>query len=105
LTSLVKKLDAEAAKKKGVKVCVVFLSNEEGLEAKIKSLIEKEKLTRTDFGIDNPVGPPAYKIAKEADVTAIFYAKRKITANHAYKKGGLTSAEVEKVVASMNTLG
>ena len=45
---------------------MVFLSDESGLEKKVKEFAEKEKLKNTALTIDQPSGPEDYKIAKEA---------------------------------------
>jgi len=99
LTSLVKKVDA-VNKDKGNKMAsyVVFLSDEEGIEKKLKGLSEKEKLAKTYFTIDNPAGPDGYKIDKSADVTVVFYVGKKVKSNHAFKKGELTADEIDKLL-------
>jgi hypothetical protein len=70
LTSLVKKLDKATADNKSCRMgsFVVFLSNEEGLEQKLKDLVKKANLKNTVLTIDNVSGPRGYGIAKEADV-------------------------------------
>jgi pantothenate kinase len=104
LASLAKKVDAEVGKNSDMRAAFVFLSNEEGLEAKIKTFSQKEGLKNVSFGIDNPVGPPAWKIAKEADVTAILYKGRKFAANHAFKKGGLDAKGVDAIVGDISKI-
>ena len=47
---------------------VVFLSDSEDLNAKLKELAEKEKINNTVLSIDNPAGPKGYKVSKDADV-------------------------------------
>src|SRR5436190_2061386 len=61
LTSLVKKIDAETAKHKSDRMgsFVVFLSDDEGLQNKLKDLADKESIKTTVLTIDNPAGPPA----------------------------------------------
>jgi len=73
LTSLVKKIDAETAKNKGAKMgsFVVFLSEDEKLQDKLKELATKEGIKNTIFSIDNPAGPNGYEVAKDADVTVV----------------------------------
>jgi hypothetical protein len=84
--------------------CVVFLSDEEGLEKKLKDLAEHAGLKNVSLGIDNPAGPKTYKIAKEAEVTVVLYVKGKIKANHAFRKGELTAAAIEAVLADVPKL-
>ena len=75
LTSLVKKIDAETGKNKSAHMgsFVVFLSNDEGMEEKLKELAKKEGLKHTILTLDNPAGPRGYNITKEA---AILFTKR-----------------------------
>src|SRR5262249_25024159 len=103
LTSLVKKIDAETAKHKSDRMgsFVVFLSDDEGLQGKVKDLADKEGIKTCVLTIDNPAGPPAYKVAKDADVTVVLYDRRNVKANHAFKKGELNDQAIERVVADL----
>src|SRR5919109_186316 len=91
LTSLVKKIDTATAEHKACKMgsFVVFCSDDEQLEGKLKELAKKEKLDHIALTIDNPQGPPRYKVAKEADITVVLYQQQKVKANYAFKKGEL----------------
>jgi hypothetical protein len=103
LTSLVKKLDKIVADNKSNKMgsFVVFCSDDDALEKKLKELIKKEDIKNVVLSIDNPAGPGPYKIAKEADITVVLYTKSKVVANHTYKKGGLNDKEIEKILADV----
>jgi hypothetical protein len=59
LTSLVKKLDAATSENAGARMgsFIVFCSDEEGLEAKLKELAKKEELTKIVLTIS--ITPPA----------------------------------------------
>jgi hypothetical protein len=100
LTSLVKKIDAATAKHSDCRMgsFVVFLSDEEQLEKKLKEVADKDKLEHTVLTIDNPAGPKAYNIAKEADVTVVLYTHHNVKANYAFRKGELKDDDVEKIV-------
>jgi len=54
---------------------------------------------------DDPVGPPSYKLADDADVTVIVFEKRKVTANFAFRKGELDDAAVRLVADQLSRLG
>src|SRR4051812_21483814 len=99
LTSLVKKIDAQTAKNKSAHMgsFVVFLSNDEGMEEKLKDLAKKEGLKHTILTLDNPAGPRGYNITKEADITVGLYNKREVKANHAYKKGEFKAKDIETI--------
>jgi hypothetical protein len=103
LTSLVKKFDAVVGEKK-MKSFVVFLNDDEKLPDELKALSVKEKIKNTPFAVDNPAGPGAYKIAKEADVTVLLYNKHKVEANHAFRKGELTPQAVETIVKDLSKI-
>jgi hypothetical protein len=107
LTSLVKKLDAATAKNKGCNMgsFVVFLSDEEGLEKKLKDLAKKEDLKKIILAsMSTPSGPTRYKIAKDAAVTVVLYTQQNVKANYAFKKGELKDKDVEKIVADVKKI-
>ena|SRR5438552_505290 len=106
LTSLVKKIDEATGKNSDCKMgsFVVFCSDEEGLEGKLKDLAKNEKLEHVILTIDNPQGPQRYKVAKEADVTVVLYQKQKVKANFAFKKGKMKDEDVNKIVKDLSKI-
>jgi hypothetical protein len=104
LTSLVKKLDAASAKNKDLGTFVVFLGQEGDLKDKLKDLAKEHNIQNTILTIDNPAGPPKYKIAKDADVTVLFYTQKQVKANHAFKKGELKKSDVETIVKDLGKI-
>ena len=106
LTSLVKKIDAETGKNKSARMgsFVVFLSNDEGMEEKLKDLVKKEGLKHTILTLDNPAGPRAYNITKDADVTVVLYSKRTVKANHAYKKGEFKAKDISAILGDVSKI-
>jgi hypothetical protein len=100
VTSLVKKIDAATAKNSSSKMAsfAVFLSDQEGLDKKLKEWADNEKIKKTSLTIDNPAGPENYHIAKNADVTVLLYVHKRVKANYAFKKGQLKSTDIEKIV-------
>jgi hypothetical protein len=103
LTSLVKKIDESAVKNSsaGMNNFVVFLSDSEGLEKKLKALAKKLDLKKTILTIDNPAGPPGYRVAKGADVTVVLYVKKRVKVNHAFKKGELKDKDIKAILAAV----
>jgi hypothetical protein len=101
LASLAKKLDAEVGKKKSTKALIMLLTDSDNGEKQLKEFAEKNGLKNVNLGVDNPTGPPNWKIAKDASVTAIFYKARKIEANHAFGKADFNNKAVETVMGSM----
>jgi hypothetical protein len=106
LASLAKKLDEVATSKIGKKARMgsffVFLSDDEKLEGQLKNLAKKEDLKKVVLTIDNPAGPKAYKISKDAAVTVVLYDRRDVKYNHAYRRASeLTPQAVDQIVAEM----
>jgi hypothetical protein len=106
LGSLLKKIDTATVENKDARMgsFVVFCSDDEGLEKKLKDLASKEKLSKIVLTIDNPSGPTKYKVAKDADVTVVLYDKQTVKANYAFKKGELKSADVDKIVGEVKKI-
>ncbi len=104
LTNLIKKIDAETARNKSARMgsFVVFLSEDENLGHALEALAKKEGIETTILGIlENRAGPPPYKLAKDAHVTVILYVKRKVVANHAFKKGELNAKAIDAILADV----
>ncbi len=101
LTSLVKQIDAINTKNTKIGSFVVFMNDDEKAEDNIKSMAKKQGLEKIVLTLDNPSGPQAYRIAKDADVTVVLYDKRNVKANFAFRKGQLNEAAVEKVIAAV----
>lgn len=106
LTSLVKKLDAAAVENTAKKMgsFAVFLSDDPKLEDSLKDLAKSADLKKFVLSIDNPAGPAAYKVAKEADVTVVLYNKSKVQANYAFKEGELKDADIEKIIKDISKI-
>jgi hypothetical protein len=106
LTSLVKKIDEATTKnaRAGMASFVVFTSDEEGLDKKLKDLAEKQKLSKCALTIENVAGPKGYKINKDADITVVLYVKKVAKANYAFKKGEFKEADVEKILADLSKI-
>lgn len=103
LTSLVKKIDEATIKNKSRDMgsFVVFLSDSETLEKELKDLAAKNNLKQCVLTIDSPAGPKGYHVARDADITVVLYKERKVEANHAFKKGEMKAADIEKIIADI----
>ena len=49
-------------------------------------------------------GPPAYKLAKDADVTVMLFVKEKVVANFAFRAGELDDKAIEKLMKNVPKL-
>ena len=106
LSSLLKHFDTAVAKNKDadMRSFAVFLSEDsEEMEAKLKALAEKEKISENVplAIVEDISGPPAYKIDKDAEVTVLLYTKGKVVSNFAFKAGELQEKHVKAIVADL----
>jgi hypothetical protein len=106
LTSLVKKIDEATVENNHNRMgsFVVMLNDDESLEKQLKELAEKEKLQKIVLTIDNPAGPKAYKISKDADVTVLLYTQGTVKVNHAFRKGEMKDEDAKKIVDDLSKI-
>ena len=83
---------------------VVFCSDSDKLEGKLKEFADKAKLKNVVLSIESAEGPEKYNISKGADVTVVLYKERVVVSNFTFEKGKLTEKDVEKVVSSIGNL-
>jgi hypothetical protein len=53
---------------------------------------------------DDPVGPPSYKLAEDADVTVVVFTQRKVVANFAFRQGELDESAVKRIADELSRL-
>lgn len=106
LANLIERIDAATGKNTDCKMgsFVVFLSDDQALEKDLKKLADQKALKHTVLSIDNPAGPQNYNVSKDADITVVLYKERKVKANHAFKKGELKRADIEKVLGDVTKI-
>ena len=106
VAKLLKQLDEATAKNSKAEMgsYAVFCSDEKGLDKQLEKLASEQKLTKLILSIDNPAGPEKYKIAKDAEVTVLFYNNFEVKANHAFRKGELSDAAITKVVGDVTKI-
>ncbi|GEM_PF-442622 len=106
LSSLLKELDKAVAKNKAadMRSFAVFLTDDsDAMEKKIKELAEKEKISENVplTIVEDPAGPPNFKVDKDAEVTVLLYSKGEVVKNFAYKAGALKDKDVKAIVAEL----
>jgi hypothetical protein len=106
VSALIKKLDACTVKNGSCSMgsYAVFMSDSETLPEQLKGLAEKAKLTKLVLSIDNPSGPKAYEISKDAAVTVLLYKDVTVSANFAFKTGELNEKAITKVVNDVSKI-
>jgi hypothetical protein len=102
LTSLVKKVDKATADNKGnMGSFVVFCSDDEKLEDKLKDLAKSEKIKSTILTIDSNRAGPYSNFSAKADVTVMLYVNKKVKANHTFEKGKMKAKQIAAVLADL----
>jgi hypothetical protein len=103
LLNLLSRLDAATAhhRQEQMGSFVVFLSDEAGLKEKLQRTAKERGLKQIVLAIDAPAGPDGFAVAKDADVTVVLYNEHLVMANHAFRKGELTGAASEKILADL----
>jgi hypothetical protein len=106
VTKLIKKVDECTAKHGDCSMgsFVVFLSDMEGLDQKLKAMAEEKGIKKCVLSIDNPAGPKGYKVAQNADVTVVLYTDRTVKANHSFKKGELTDKDIDTIIQDVSKI-
>jgi hypothetical protein len=105
LARLVKGLDKalEDHKGKELRAWVTLLSDDQtSLDPKVVKWADKHAVRRVPLGVfEDVVGPPAYKLAGDADVTVLLYVKQKVVSNFAFRGGELTEARADLVLKEL----
>jgi len=66
----------------------------------------KQKGLALPVGVfDDPVGPPSYKLAEDADVTVVIFVDHQVTANFAFRARELNDKAVVRVADEVARLG
>ena len=102
LASLVKQIDKKIGENGKLKGFVVILTKEgDKTKEDLKKLAADASIHHVPLTMhQDPVGPPDYEIAKDADYTVLMWKRHKVTANHAFK-GALTDDDIHTIVADI----
>ena len=102
MTSLVKELNAAVLVNKDKKMAaftVVLTEDADKTEEQLKALAKSANINSVPLTLlEGTAGPPAYKIAKDAEVTVLLWRGLKVKANHAFAKGKLNAEAIKKIV-------
>lgn len=103
LVRLLARLDAATAEHRQQEMgsFVVFLNEREGLAEQLKEVAKKHALKHVALTIDKPDGPEGFQVAADAEVTVVLYHRYQVQANHAFRKGELGDAAIEKILADV----
>lgn len=105
LGKLTQKLDKAVTDHKAteLKSWVTFLSNDQvQLDPQVVAWGKKHAIRNVPLGVfEDAGGPPAYRIARDAEVTVLLSVKQKVLANFAFRTGELTDERIEEVVKAV----
>ena len=79
---------------------VVFCSDDKKLEDRLKRRPPRSGSSAA-LTIEPPAGPDDYKIAKDAEVTVIYYVDKTVKVNRAFRKGELNAKAIDALVADL----
>ena len=98
--------DTEMAKQKdaGFKAWLTQVTKTADLDGLAK-WAQKQGLKGCPVGaFEDADGPPAYKLAADADVTVMLFVKEKVVANFAFRAGELTDEKIQEVTRALPEL-
>lgn len=105
LGRLVHKLDKamQDHQKVELKSWVTFLAEDQtALDAKVVEWGKKSATGNVPLMVfEDLVGPPAYVLAREADVTVLLSVNQKVVANYAFRTGELNDAAIENILGAL----
>jgi hypothetical protein len=108
LAGLVKKLDAavdthRAAQLRG---WVTFLAADQtAWDGKIGAWARQHGVKQVPLGVfEDEVGPPTYRLAREADITILLANKKSVVANFAFRAKELNDDAIATIIKSVDAL-
>jgi hypothetical protein len=105
LGKLVSTLNKAVAEQKAtdLRAWVTFLTDDQvSLDPKVVGWSKKHATGGIPLGVfEDPIGPPAYLLSRDADVTVLLAVKQKVAANFAYRAGELNDAAIFEIVGAL----
>jgi hypothetical protein len=90
-------------KKAELRAWVTFLSDDQAaLDAQVVAWGKKHAIRNTPLGVfESDVGPPSYKLSRDADVTVLLFVERKVVANFAFRSGELNDERTREIIKAL----
>jgi hypothetical protein len=108
LASLVRGVDSEllAHKSEELRAWVTFLSDDQpALDPQLVKWAQDQAIRLVPLAIfEDPGGPPAYRLSREADVTVLLAVKQKVVHRFAFRPGELTDERIALVLKDVRAL-
>jgi hypothetical protein len=98
-------IDEAVAQNKGseLRSWVTFLAEDQtALDPKVVAWGQKHAIKNVPLGIfEDTVGPPAYLLARDADVTVLLSVKQRVAANFAFRAGELNDSTIDAIAKAI----
>jgi hypothetical protein len=108
LGKLAGKLEAAVREHKQaeLKAWLTFLAEDQTkMDPKIVNWARQHAIANVSCAVfEDTAGPPAYLLAKEADVTVLLAVKQKVVANFAFRAGELDEKKIGEIVQALGKL-
>jgi hypothetical protein len=105
LGKLVRLLDKKVTEhnKTGLRGWVTFLAEDTtDFEGQVVKWGKKHAIANLPLAVfTDAVGPPSYRLARDADVTVLLFVKQKVVANFAFRAGELSDSGIGEVLKAL----
>jgi hypothetical protein len=108
LGKLAHALDKDLATHKSAELrawITVLHEDQASVDAKIVQWAKQHAVGTVPIGVfEDVVGPPSYRLARDADVTVLLSVKQKVVGNFAFRAGELTDVRIADVLKALPDL-
>jgi hypothetical protein len=108
LASLARRLDhaVQSNSKADLRAWITFLDADQlHFDPKLVAWSRQHALRSVPLGVfEDPVGPPSYRLSRNADVTVIFYVKQKTSATFAFAPSELDEQHITEMLKTLPAL-
>jgi hypothetical protein len=108
LAKLVSGIDKALAdnKKADLRGWVTFLNDDQTkFDPQVVDWAKKHAIRNLPMAVfEDPIGPPTYKLHRDAEITIILYTKKKVVNNFAFRSGELTEERIAEVLKTVPQL-
>jgi hypothetical protein len=105
LGALVKQMDNALKDNKSAELrawVTILADDQTAMDPKIVSWARKHAVSSVPCAVfENTAGPPAYLLARDADVTVLLSVKQKVAANFAFRAGELNDDAIRAIIKTL----